>query len=87
MKENVNDARTLLGALTSIGSRVDRDQGQLRWGSRERTVLSSEMFSALYVCTGMLNGYCQSTRLEMLWLLTRLVMLKEGSRSVSSQPS
>lgn len=25
------------GALTSIGSRVDRDQGQLRWGSRERT--------------------------------------------------
>jgi hypothetical protein len=35
-----------LGALTSIQSRVDRDQGQLQWGTREWT-LSSEVFSAL----------------------------------------
>lgn len=41
-----------LGALTSIQSRVDRDQGQLQWGTREWT-LSSEVFSAL--CSLVLN--------------------------------
>lgn len=54
-KENVNDARTLLG-----GSDVDwkpsrSGSGSAAVGLARKDVLSSEMFSALYVRTAMLN--------------------------------
>ena len=83
MKENVNDARTLLG-----GSDVDwgpsrSGSGPAAAGLARMAVLSSEMSSALCVCTAMLNKYYLSTSLEMICLLTKLDMLKEGSRSVS----
>lgn len=68
MKENVNDARTLLG-----GS--DVDWGPSRSGSGPaaaglaRWTSYRQRCPQRFVCTAMLNKYYSSLSLEMLWLL------------------